>query len=425
MQEKEDENYGIELVNDNSGGDTPEMYIMLSKGTNPNKMIAKLYHDTPLESHFTINMWVLKDGRYPTLMGLKEIFQNYITHIRECKKRMLEFDRDKAAARLNVVEGLLIAVANIDEVIAIIRASDNPSQAAAALIARFGFNKEQVDAILAMKLSSLTKLDGLKLNDEKEELARIIDELTYIINTPTALDEELIKILTEVANKFGDARRTKIENILGNEEEPEVIEEKELAILRYGNNLKVSELPLKKQAKPDNIIYTTNLGHLTCITDAGKMYNAAVSKLKVGKEYKINEVFEIGGEHPRLLIDTLSFNAYKTLTLITKHGFIKKSVTTEYSSYSKKGIAAIKLEKDDSVVAAILSSDDNDKVLIISNNDYYNCYPLSEISATGKLTKGVKAIKLNETEYVKEAKWVENNTYKITGRAVKGVKYAQ
>jgi DNA gyrase subunit A len=398
------------------------MYIILSKGVNPNKMIAKLYHDTPLESHFTINMWVLKDGRYPTLMGLKEIFQNYINHIRICKKNILQFDLDKAAARLNVVEGLLIAVANIDEVIAIIRASNNPSDAAAALIARFGFNKPQVDAILAMKLSSLTKLDGLKLNDEKEELARIIDELTYIINTPTALDEELIKILNEVASKFGDARRTKIENILGDEEEPEVIEEKDIAILQYGNTLKVAELPLKKQAKPGNVIYTTNLGGLTCITSAGKMYNAAASKLKVSKEYKINEVFEIGGEHPRLLIDTLSFNAYKSLTCITRNGFIKKSSISEYTVRSKKGASVLKLEEGDSVVAVILSSDDDDKIAIIGNNDYYNCYRLSEISCTGRVTKGVKAIKLEKDGYVKDAKWVGDDTYKITGRAVKGVK---
>ena len=182
------------------------------------------------------------------------------------------------------------------------------------------------------------------------------------------------------------------------------------------------EMPLKKNLKPQEVYYTTNLGSLTSITDSGKMFNASLSKLEIGKEYKLSEVFEIGGEHPRLLIDTMSFNAYKSLTCITRKGYIKKSRISEYLARSKKGAVAIKLEDGDHVVAAILSSDDDDKIAVIGNNDYYNCYPLSDISYTGRATKGVKAIKLEKDGYVKEAKWVGDNTYKITGRAVKGVK---
>ena len=152
------------------------------------------------------------------------------------------------------------------------------------------------------------------------------------------------------------------------------------------------------------------------------MYNASLSKFKINKEYKLNDVFDIGGEHPRLLIDTLSFNAYKSLTCITRSGFIKKSSITEYTARSKKGVGVIKLEDGDSLIAVILSSDDDDKVIIIGNNDYYNCYPLSEIGYTGRMTKGVKAIKLEANGFIKEAKWVGDNSYKITGRAVKGVK---
>jgi DNA gyrase subunit A len=152
------------------------------------------------------------------------------------------------------------------------------------------------------------------------------------------------------------------------------------------------------------------------------MYNISLSKLKLGKEYKINEVAEIGGEHPRLLIDTMSFNAYKSLTCVTKLGNIKKSRIDEYTTRSKKGTAAIKLEEGDTVVSAILSSDDDDKVVIISNENYYNCYPLTDIAYTGRATKGVKAIKLGKDGFVKEAFWTGDNTYKVTGRAVKGVK---
>ena len=416
--------YGIDKVIDHTKKEA-DIRIYLSKGQNPDKMAAKLYHDTSLEDHYSINMILLDKGRFPKVFSWREACDAYIAHIRACERNIIQFELDKALARENIVNGLLLAVANIDDIVAIIRASDSPAEAATALVAKYGFNKLQVDAILSMKLAALTKIDAIKLSEELKQLTTFIADQRYILSEPTELDKKLIEILNAVAEKFGDARRTRIENILGDEEEPEVIEEKDIAVLRYDRTIKVVELPLKKAAKPQEVIYTTNLGSLTLITDSGKMYNASLSKLKLNKEYKLNEVFEIGGEHPRLLIDTLSFNAYKTLTCITRNGYIKRSRISEYAARSKKGSAAIKLEDGDTLVAAILSSDEDDKVAIIGNNDYYNCYPLSEISCTGRMTKGVKAIKLEKDGYVKEAKWAGDNTYKVTGRAVKGVKNGQ
>ena len=422
-----DPEYGIVKATDWSKT-YADIRIYLEKGQNPQKMIAKLYHDTSLENHFAINMIMLDQGRFPKVFGWRQACEAYIEHIRQCKRNIVQFELDKAEARLNIVEGLLIAVANIDEVVAIIRASESPSAAATALIDRFHFNKLQVEAILSMKLSSLTRIDGIKLNEEKEELNRFIADQRHLLSSPQDLDKKLIEALNMVSQKFGDARRTKIEDILGDEEEPEEIQEKDVAVLVYGNDkygftIKVVEMPIKGKGltKPSQTIYTTNLGSLTCITDGGKMYNAPLNKLKIGKEYKSSEVFEIGGEHPRLLIDTLSFNAYQSITCVTHNGFIKKSRISEYLVRSKKGTVVIKLEND-YVVSVILSSDDDDKVVIIGNNDYYNCYSLSELSYTGRLTKGVKAIKLDKDGFVKEAKWVGDNTYQYTGRAVKGVK---
>ena len=418
---QDDPDYGIDKVIDHTKK-TADIRIYLSKGTNPQKMMAKLYHDTSLEYWFSINMVLLDKGRFPKVFGWREACEAYIAHIRECERNIIQFDLDKALARENIIEGLLLAIANIDDIVAIIRGSDSPAEAAKALIAKYEFNKEQVEAILAMKLSSLCRLDGVKLNKELEEKRRFIADCRYLLSEPTALDGKLIEILENVAERFGDKRRTQVTNILGEEEEPEEIQEKDIAVLRYDNTIKIVDLPLKKNMKPQEIFYTTNLGSLTLITDSGKMFNASLSKLKVGKEYKLSEVFEIGGDHPRLLIDTMSFNAYNSLTCVTKHGFIKKSAISEYLARSKKGTAVLKLEDGDSVIAVILSSDDDDKIAVIGNNDYYNCYPLSEISYTGRLTKGVKAIKLDNKGFVKEAKWVGDNTYKVTGRAVKGVK---
>lgn len=418
----ENPDYGIVKATDWSKT-YADIRIYLEKGENPQKMIAKLYHDTSLENHFAINMIMLDQGRFPKVFGWRDACDAYITHIRECKRNIIQFDLEKALARENIIEGLLLAIANIDDIVAIIRGSENPSDAAKALIAKYSFNKEQVDAILAMKLSSLCKLDGVKLNDELKEKRSFIADCRYLLSEPTALDAKLIEILEEVSKRFGDNRRTQITSTLGDEEEPEEIEEKDIVVIYSGSSMRLKEKgkigPLLKRQE---VIYTTNLGSLTCITNMGKMYNATLSKLKMDKEYKLNEVFEIGGEHPRLLIDTLTFNAFKSITCVTRNGLIKKSHIGEYTVRSKKGTATLKLDDGDSLVAVILSSDDDDKVVVISSADYYNCYPLTDIAYTGRATKGVKAIKLGKDEYIKEAKWVGDNTYKITGRAVKGVK---
>jgi DNA gyrase subunit A len=336
---------------------------------------------------------------------------------------MIQFDLDKALARENIVNGLLLAVANIDDIVAIIRASESPKEAAEALIARYKFNKPQVEAILAMKLSALTRIDGVKLNEELEELVKFITECRYILNEPAALDEKLIEALNNVSQKFGDARRTRVENILGDEEEPEEIKEEDVIVLNNGSTIKAikKDVTRGKRGKAQTEILSTNLGTLLLFTDSGKMYTESISKIKYDKDIKLTDVFPIGTEKPLLLIDGRTFNAFRSITCVTKNGFIKKSHTSEYLTRAKKGVGVIKLDED-ALVSIILSSDDDDKVVIVSNADYYNCYSLSEIGYTGRMTKGVKAIKLDKDGYVKQAFSTSDDKYKITGRAVKGVK---
>lgn len=414
--------YGIDKVIDYTKQEA-DIRIYLSKGQNPDKMIAKLYHDTMLENHYSINMILLDKGRFPKVFGWRDACDAYITHIRECKRNMIQFDLDKALARENIVNGLLLAVANIDDVVAIIRASESPKEAAEALMVRYKFNKPQVEAILAMKLSALTRIDGVKLNEELEELVKFIAECRYILNEPAALDEKLIEALNNVSQKFGDARRTRVENILGDEEEPEEIKEEDVIVLANGNTIKVikKDVIRGKRGKAQTEILSTNLGTLLLFTDSGKMYTESISKIKYDKDIKLTDIFPIGAEKPLLLIDGRTFNAFRSITCVTKNGFIKKSHTSEYLTRAKKGVGVIKLDED-TLVSIILSSDDDDKVVIVSNADYYNCYSLSEIGYTGRMTKGVKAIKLDKDGYVKQAFYTSDDKYKITGRAVKGVK---
>lgn len=414
--------YGIDKVIDYTKQEA-DIRIYLSKGQNPDKMIAKLYHDTMLENHYSINMILLDKGRFPKVFGWRDACDAYITHIRDCKRNMIQFDLDKALARENIVNGLLLAVANIDDIVAIIRASESPKEAAEALVAKYKFNKPQVEAILAMKLSALTRIDGVKLNEELEELVKFIAECRYILNEPAALDEKLIEALNNVSQKFGDTRRTRVENILGDEEEPEEIKEEDVIVLNNGSTIKVikKDVTRGKRGKAQTEILSTNLGMLLLFTDSGKMYTESISKIKYDKDIKLTDIFPIGAEKPLLLIDGRTFNAFQSITCVTKNGFIKKSYTTEYLIRAKKGVGIIKLDND-VLVSIILSSDDDDKVVIVSNTDYYNCYSLSEIGYTGRITKGVKAIKLDKDGYVKQAFWTGDNKYKITGRAVKGVK---
>lgn len=422
----ENEGYGIEKVTDHTKKEA-DIYIYLSKGANPKRMIAKLYKDTSLENWYSVNMILLDQGRFPRVFSWRQACDAYIAHIRQCKLNMTNFDLDKALARLNIVEGLITAAASIDEVVAIIRSSQNPSEASQKLIARFNFNEEQTKAILAMKLSSLTKIDAIKLNDEREELNRRIEELRYLINTPKALDNELIKALQEVANKYGDVRRTKILNIATDEsDEDNAIKEEEISVMLFDNNMirltkkediqggkrgrKGTNVKPPKNANLINTLYTTNLSTVAAVTNLGKLYSFSLSDLDCNKDYSIYELIEVQNEKVMLLIDSTSFNAYHNLVTISKKGYIKKTATAEYNRRSKKGIAAVKLEEGDSLVNVFLSMDDNDRVFIASSNGCYNFYPLKDISATGRVTRGVKAIRLADNEIIQSATIVREGT---------------
>ena len=423
---EENPSYGIEKVTDYTKK-IADIRIYLSKGVNPKKMIAKLYKDTSLENWYSVNMILLDQGRFPKVFGWREACDAYINHIRSCERNIIKFDLDKALARLNVVEGLIMAAASIDEVVAIIRGSQNPSEASQKLIARFGFNEEQTKAILAMKLSSLTKIDAIKLNDEREELNRKIEEYRHLLNDSTALDNELIKILQEVANKYGDARRTKIVNIVeSSEEEAQETQEEELGIMLFDNNVirlvkkedlqgakrgrKGVNIKPPKNANLINTLYTTNLGMVSAFTNKGRMYNFSLSDLEYGKDYSIYElIVPQDNEKVILLIDSTTFSAYKYLVTISKNGYIKKSLITEYNLRARKGTAAVKLDNDDILIGVYLSMSNEDRIFIASSTGNYNFYKLEELSETGRVTRGVKAIKLINTEKIQSATLIKKD----------------
>ena len=422
---EENPSYGIEKVTDHTKK-TADIRIYLSKGVNPKRMIEKLYKDTSLENWFAINMILLDQGRFPKVFGWRDACNAYIAHIRECKRNIVEFDLDKALARKNIVDGLIRAYSIIDEVVALIRASASPSEATINLISKFDFNEEQAKAILAMKLSSLTRLDIVKLNNELEELVKKIEWCQHLLIDSTALDEELIKVLREVAQKFGDARRTKIQNVIESNNEETPIQEDEIGIMLFDNNMlrlvkkedlqgakrgrKGININPPKNANLINTLYTTNLGIVAAFTNCGRMYNFLLTDLDYGKDYSIYELITLqDNEKVLLLIDTTSFNSYHNLVTVSKNGFIKKTATSEYNVRAKKGTAVMKLDDTDQLVGVYLSMNDDDKIFIVSNSGNYNFYSLNEISATGRVTKGVKAIKLKSNEFIRAATLIKKD----------------
>ena len=421
----ENESYGIERVVDHTKK-VADIRIYLSKGANPKRMIAKLYKDTSLENWFSINMIMLDKGRFPKVFGWREACNAYITHIRECKRNEVQFDLDKALARKNIVEGLIKAYSIIDEVVTTIRASSNPSEASIALQTKFEFNEEQAKAILAMKLSSLTRLDIIKLNNELAELIRSIEWYRHLLNDSTALDEELIKILKEVADKFGDERRTKIIDIVEEDEEQKLVQEENVSIMLFDNNMirvvKIEEIQAGKRGrkgtniKPPknanliNTLYSTNLGSIAAFTNFGRMYTFSINELEYDKDCSIYELIALQeGEQVLLLIDSTSFNSYKYLITVSQSGYIKRTDISEYNLRSKKGIIAVKIESNDKLVGVFLSYNEKDKIMVVNSTGNYNFYSISLISVTNRATKGIKAIKLNSNEKVASATIVKEN----------------
>ena len=421
-----EENCGIIRYIDATNDDGARINIYLAKGANVKKTINLLYKSTSLESYYGINLIMLEDGRFPKTYTWRSALQTYINHIRACKRKEVEFDLNKALARKNILDGLIKAYSIIDNVIKTIRASESPIEASHQLIVEYEFNEEQAKAILAMKLSSLTKLDIVKLNNEREEIEQNIVWLTHLLNDGASLDEELIKVLRNVASNFGCERRTKILNLVEPEEEQETVQEEDVGVMLFDNNMirviKKEDLQGAKRGKKGanirppkganliNTLYTSNLGTVAAFTNYGRMYNFSLNELDFGKDYSIYElIVPQDNEKVILLIDTTSFNAYHYLITVSKNGYIKKSTINEYNSRAKKGVVAVKLEEGDKLVGVYLSMSDNDKIFVAGENGYYNYYSISEISSTGRATKGVKAIKLSTDEKIAGATIIKDN----------------
>lgn len=420
-----DDNPGIDRFNDLTGA-TPLIKIYLHKNANIDKVIKYLYKNTSLQSHYGINMTMLEDGRYPRVFGWKEALQSHINHEIEVYTRGYKFDLDKINARLHIVNGLLIALASIDEVIQVIKNSSSTSAANQKLRENFMLTEVQAKAILDMKLSKLAHLEVQKIENEKKKLEEEKAKVEAILNNKQLLFQEIEKGLREVATKFGDARRTKILNIEAEEDEPTEIKTLQVSLTNKNNIFvsEVSSLYTQKRGgvgnkikldKEEYVISSTSVNNNEVImffTNQGNYYHTSASSLTIDQKTPIELLFT-PKQHEIVyaITSTAKKNAKEFIIFFTKKGYIKKSAFTEYNVKRAGGAKALTLEEEDEIVAVCFTNEE--KAGILSESGNFLIVETKDIRPIGRVSKGIKGMKLNDGDSVSSARIIPNDCKEI------------
>ena len=417
-------------------GVKPLIKITLDKNANFAKVKDFLYKNTALQSHFSVNMVMLKDGKVPQIFGLKEALLEYLTHSKKVLRNKITFDLNKAIARLEIVEGYLKALSIIDEVVALIKSQPNSAAACIALMNTFSFSERQAKAILDLKLNRLVNMEIAKIQQEKEKLEKEIERYNILLTN----EEEFLQVmednLLDVSRKYGDDRRTIIDNI--NEEAP-VVEEK--AIIAYISNRgaiiakEVSELSTQRRgtigakikftSKMD-YIWKTIVGKTTeqvlAFTNLGKSYSISLADIPLNEETYVNQLLTLkNNEYVTNILSYDNAKNYKYVIFATKNGTIKKTDMKEYLGGARKsGLIALKVREDDELISTQLIENDNDRLFLATKNG--NCLLLdqNDFSSTGRNTIGVKGINLSTNDELITMQIVSNNIEEIVSITAKG-----
>ena len=407
-----EDNPGIERFNDLTGS-TPLIKIYLAKKANPDRVLKYLYKNTFLQYHYGINFTMLDNGRFPRVFGWKEMLQSHIDHERVVYRRAFEFDLNKIKSRIHIIDGLLICMARIEEVVQTIRSSASTAAASAALQSNFLLDEVQAKAVLDMKLSRLAHLEVKKLENEREELMSKAAAIEKILNDEELFKEEIKKGWREVASKFGDARRTKIINISKDDEEPTEVKSLQISMTNQ-NNLYLSEISTLYTQKRGGVGNKAKLGageyviHTEAIesneevaffTRGGEFYHYPASALAIGEKIAVESLFGLtNGER---IVAIGSFNkrrASQNIVFFTKNGFVKKSELAEYNLKRSGSLKAINLDANDEIASILFIN--NEDVGIMTEMGNFIRITTKDIRPIGRVAKGIKGIKLNEGDAV-------------------------
>ena len=400
------------------------LVIECDKNSSMKSIINLLFKETNLQTSISYNQVALIN-KTPTEMGLKDCIKIYIEHNVDCIRRETEFDRKKAMDRLEIIEGLLRALEDIDNIIALIKASESSAKAKIALMEKYKFSEPQAKAILDMKLSKLANLEKIEIQQEKKELIEAVNHYDWILmNTET----ELRSRLEALVKKYGDARRTEITQIADSTKEEKEIQyvepEKCVVVMTEGGTIKripaTSFRTQKRNGKgiktqediTHAIIRTNTIDSLMIFSNQGKMYRLLVDDIPVGtnasKGASIKGLVPMeGNEQPAVMYSIYRDTDAKYVMFVTKNGLVKKTALEEYIGTKKKtGIGAINLKDGDALAAVTLIKDE--PIALITAKGYVLKFNSMEVGATSRMTSGVKGINLVDGDYVVAAMPVRN-----------------
>ena len=409
---EDDDNPGIDKFNDLSGVN-PLIKIYLSKKANPDKVIKFLYKNTSLQSFYSINMTMLENGRYPKIYGWVAALRAHLEHEKVVYRRGFEFDLKKIKKRLHIIDGLLIALASINEVIQTIKSSSSTKEANENLQKNFLLDEVQAKAILDMKLSRLAKLEVKKLTDEKAELEREAERLHAILEDENLLKKEIENGLAAVAKKYGDEHRTKILNIESEDDEPTEIRSLQLS-LSNKNNIYLSEVSSLYTQKRGGVgnkikleageyikssISIESNDTVLFFMQNGNYYHYNAAAIPIGERVPAQALFAMEDWENICAVASLNKKSEKeNILFFTKNGIVKKSLLSEYNTKRSAAMKALNLDAGDEIISVIFTN--KEKVGLLTEMGNFIIIETDDIRPIGRVARGVKAMKLNDGDYI-------------------------
>jgi DNA gyrase subunit A len=398
------------------------LVVELKRNANPYVVLNQLYKHTQLQDNFGVNMLALVDG-VPRTLNLKQAIQHYIGHQVDVVTRRSRYELGMAEERDHIVQGLLIALSHIDEVIKIIRGSANSEEARDKLMKRFKLSEIQTNYILDMPLRRLTRLERQKIEDEHKELLATIKRLKALLTSPEKLLALVKDELAEVRKKYADPRRTEIKADEGELDAEDLIQETDviITITRAGYVKRVPVETFKRQGrgghgvigsnlKAEDIIsqvFTTTTHHwLLVFTNRGRVYRTKVHEVpegsRTGRGTYVANLPGMGfGSDERIasVIDIKDYMDGKYLVFATKNGMAKKTALSEYDSARQAGLAAINLRPGDELIGTLLT-DGKDDIILVSKLGQAIRFGEASVRPTGRATGGVIGMRLRERDEV-------------------------
>lgn len=414
---------GITEIYDDSPKGGVRLVVELAKGVSAEPIIAKLFKMTRLEDTYSFNQVALVDKK-PQLLNLKQLLQIYINHQKDVLLRKTKFEADKVSAKIHILEGLLKALEDIDNIIALIKKSESAAAAKTALMEKYGFSEAQAKAILDMKLSKLAKLEKVEIEKDLAELNQELAKLNTILQNPVP---EMLNIFKDIKKKYGDERRTTITQVATTKEDKEIefVEpEKCVVIMTEGGLIKrvpsASFRTQKRNGKgvktqddiTNAVIRTNTIDSLMVFSNKGRMYRLLVNDIPVGtnstKGQSVKSLIAMEtDEEPAVMYSIYRDTDAQFVLFVTKNGLVKKTTLDEYVKTKKKtGIAAITIKEGDELAAVSLIKDE--PLVLVTANGMSIKFDSKEIAPTSRTTSGVKGITLNKDDSIVAALPVRN-----------------